>query len=161
MASGKHVGRKGTRHSARVESFRAGTASRERALRSRIMAAVRSKHTKPELAVRSLLHGRGYRFRLHDRRLPGCPDIVLKRHGCIVFVNGCFWHQHPGCRRSRLPATNVDFWTPKLRRNRERDLAVVKALQREGWRVTIVWECQVMRDLEAVGRRLAAFIARA
>lgn len=136
------------------------TIETERALRSRIMAAVRQKHTEPELAVRSTLHRLGFRYRLHDRSLPGCPDIVLRRHECIVFVNGCFWHQHPGCRRARLPRSNTTFWLPKLQRNRRRDLITHRALRRNGWRVVVVWECQVMRNLSAVGRRLSKLIAR-
>ena len=131
---------------------------RERVLRSRIMAAVRSKHTRPELAVRSVLHRLGFRFRLHDKNLPGCPDIVLKRYRCVVFVNGCFWHHHPGCRRARLPATNVAFWTPKLLDNRRRDLANAKKLRDAGWRVAVAWECEVMKDLNAVGKKLAKFV---
>lgn len=124
------------------------------------MAAVRSKNTRPELAIRSLVHRLGYRFRLHDRSLPGCPDIVLKRHRCIVLVNGCFWHQHPRCRRAKLPTRNSAFWTPKLLENRRRDLANLRRLRRRGWRVTVVWECEVMRgDLDAIGKRVVNFIS--
>jgi DNA mismatch endonuclease (patch repair protein) len=131
----------------------------ERQLRSRIMAAVRSKHTRPELTVRSLLHRLGYRFRLHDRRLPGCPDIVLPKHRCIVLVNGCFWHQHPRCRRAKLPAANAEFWTPKLKGNRQRDLLNLRRLRRDGWRVAIVWECETMRgETDGIATRLDKFI---
>jgi DNA mismatch endonuclease (patch repair protein) len=121
-------------------------------VRSRIMAAIRGKNTRPELAVRRLLHAMGFRFRLHVRGMPGTPDIVLPRHGLVVFVHGCFWHRHTGCRGGRVPASNQGFWGPKLAGNVARDRANQRALRRLGWRVAVVWECRV-RDLPALRRR--------
>jgi DNA mismatch endonuclease (patch repair protein) len=111
--------------------------------RSRIMAAIRGTDTAPELLVRSLLHRQGLRFRLHVRGLPGRPDIVLPRHRTVVLVHGCFWHRHLGCPRSSLPATNRAWWVAKLRRNRARDRRTLAALRAHGWRVIVVWECQL------------------
>lgn len=110
--------------------------------RSKIMRGVKQKDTKPELLVRRALHARGYRFRLHRKDLPGKPDIVLPRHGLAIFVHGCFWHQHEACKDGRLPASNEDYWLPKLARNVERDKEKALALQEAGWRVLAVWECE-------------------
>ncbi|WP_370677397.1 very short patch repair endonuclease [Pleomorphomonas sp. PLEO] len=112
--------------------------------RSRQMSLVRSKDTKPELVVRRLLHGLGFRFRLHRRDLPGCPDIVLPRYKTAIFVHGCFWHQHgdPTCWRSRIPKTRQDFWIPKLERNVARDREVMDELRALGWTVVVMWECE-------------------
>ena len=110
--------------------------------RSRIMGRVRSADTKPELYVRRALHAAGFRFRLHDRRLPGNPDVVLAKHRTAVFVQGCLWHWH-GCRRSRMPAANADYWRRKIARNVERDAANAAALSAMGWRVELVWECEL------------------
>lgn len=109
------------------------------------MSAVRSKDTKPELRVRSALHHLGYRFRLHRRDLPGTPDIVLPKYRTVIFVHGCFWHQHPGCRKATIPRTNRLKWEQKLKRNVERDKAAITALQEQGWAVNILWECQLKR----------------
>jgi DNA mismatch endonuclease, patch repair protein len=117
------------------------------------MAAVRSSNTTPERAVRSMLHGLGLRFRLHQRALPGTPDIVLKRHATVIFVHGCFWHGHD-CPRGKRPDTRTDFWIPKLQRNRERDLDNARRLRAQGWRVLIVWECE-LRKPDKLSRRLA------
>jgi DNA mismatch endonuclease (patch repair protein) len=108
------------------------------------MSLVRAKDTKPEMVVRRLLHGLGFRFRLHRRDLPGCPDIVLPRYRTAIFVHGCFWHQHddPTCWRSRMPKTRQDFWVPKLERNVLRDQEVVAELRALGWNVVVVWECE-------------------
>jgi len=111
------------------------------ATRSMVMRKVRQENTAPEMIVRRALHRMGYRFRLHRRDLPGRPDIVLTKHKAVVFVHGCFWHGHPGCRRAARPASNAAFWNDKLDRNIERDRKVVAALERAGWRVLIVWEC--------------------
>ena len=121
--------------------------------RSRNMAAVRSSNTTPERAVRSILHGLGLRFRLHQRELPGTPDIVLVRHETVVFVHGCFWHSHD-CKRGGVPSTRPDFWLPKLQRNHECDRASVASLRELGWRVLIVWECE-LREPKRLARRLA------
>ena len=114
-----------------------------RAARSRLMSRVRSRNTGPELLLRSLLHRAGFRFRVHLRNLPGTPDIVLARHRAVVFVNGCFWHHHTGCRRATLPATRVRFWRQKILRNIERDRQAKLALRRLGWTVFTVWQCQL------------------
>ncbi|MGO8943886.1 MAG: very short patch repair endonuclease [Syntrophobacteraceae bacterium] len=106
------------------------------------MAAVKGKNTSPELRVRQTLHKMGHRFRLHRKDLPGIPDIVLPRHRLCVFVHGCFWHQHPGCKRATLPETNREFWTKKLNKNRMRDEATLRALVSMGWHVFVIWECE-------------------
>jgi DNA mismatch endonuclease (patch repair protein) len=106
------------------------------------MGRVKEKNTTPELRVRRLLHKMGYRFRLHRRDLPGKPDIVLPKYRLCIFVNGCFWHQHPGCPRATVPASNVDFWKTKLMRTKERDCQNITALTKLGWRTLVVWECE-------------------
>lgn len=111
--------------------------------RSRTMQKIRSKDTKPELEVRRFLHARGFRYRLHNRRLQGSPDVVLARFGAAIFVHGCFWHQHPGCRHSGVPLSNRDYWEPKLRRTVQRDVRHREGLQSQGWRVAVVWECEI------------------
>lgn len=117
------------------------------------MAAIRSRDTKPERAVRSALHLLGLRFRLHQSSLPGSPDIVLKRHAAAVFVHGCFWHGHD-CVRGKVPATRTDFWLPKLAGNRERDARQARELKMLGWRVLTIWECET-KDEAKLLRRLA------
>ncbi|MCX7098952.1 MAG: DNA mismatch endonuclease Vsr [Methylococcales bacterium] len=111
------------------------------ASRSRTMAAIRSQHTKPEKWVRSALHKQGFRFRLHNKRLPGSPDIVLRQYHAALFINGCFWHQHDGCKSSHLPKTRQEFWAQKFASNRARDQKVLFQLKVLGWRVAVVWEC--------------------
>jgi DNA mismatch endonuclease (patch repair protein) len=118
------------------------------------MAAIRGTDTSPELKVRSLLHRLGYRFRLHRRDLPGSPDIVLSKHRTVVFVHGCFWHRHPGCRYSTTPKTRADFWNRKFEQNVERDHRQERRLREMGWSVMIVWECE-LRDLASLTARLA------
>jgi DNA mismatch endonuclease, patch repair protein len=114
--------------------------------RSAIMRAVPQKHSKPEMIVRRALHRLGYRFRLHRGDLPGTPDIVLPRHRVAIFVHGCFWHRHPGCRLASTPRTRANFWRSKFDRNVERDAGIVRELQALGWRVVAVWQC-VTRDV--------------
>lgn len=109
------------------------------------MSLIRNKDTRPEKIVRSVLHRLGFRFRLHCRNLPGKPDIVLPRYKTAVFVQGCFWHRHEGCRDSTTPKTNTAFWLEKFRRNVERDAKVHTALVEDGWRIMIVWECETGR----------------
>lgn len=109
--------------------------------RRRIMKAVRGRDTRPEMAVRRFLHRSGFRYRLHDRSLPGSPDIVLKRHRTVVFVHGCFWHRHPGCPKATIPKTREAFWRAKFAANVTRDLAAMEALTGLGWQVLTVWEC--------------------
>jgi len=121
--------------------------------RSALMARIRGKDTKPEKAVRSILHGLGYRFRLHRRDLPGTPDVVLPRHKAVVMVNGCFWHRHACKAGSRTPKSNVDFWMSKFERNVERDVRVAAQLRELGWKVLTVWECEV-RDADSLAERL-------
>ena len=111
-------------------------------VRSRIMRAVPRSDSKPELAVRQILHRLGFRFRLHRADLPGTPDIVLPRYKTVVFVHGCFWHRHEGCKKATTPKTNAAFWQSKFEQNRERDERNVRSLRRDGWRVLIVWECE-------------------
>ncbi len=111
--------------------------------RSERMSRIRSHDTKPELALRLLLHGMGLRYRLGGAGLPGRPDLVFPRHGAIIFVHGCFWHRHPGCKVATTPKSNTAFWEEKFRRNVERDARVVATLRRLGWRVKIVWECDL------------------
>lgn len=126
-------------------------------IRSRIMARVKSKGMKPEMQVRRLLHGLGYRYRLHRKDLPGRPDLVFSARRKVVFVNGCFWHKHSGCLRVRIPATNRDYWQTKLERNRVRDERNIALLQDDGWEVMTVWECE-LRDLPETTDRLVAFL---
>lgn len=127
--------------------------------RSRVMARVRGKNTTPEMVVRKTLHSLGYRFRLHRKDLPGHPDVVLPTHGAVVFVHGCFWHRHPGCKRATEPATNADFWSKKLAGNVARDAKQVEALDRLGWRVLVVWECET-KDLQSLADILTRFLSQ-
>ena len=106
------------------------------------MRSVKRAHTKPEILVRRSLHKLGFRFRLHRRQLPGTPDIVLPRYRTVIFVHGCFWHRHQGCRYATTPKTNQDYWLPKFQANLERDARNVEALQELGWRVIVVWGCE-------------------
>jgi DNA mismatch endonuclease (patch repair protein) len=112
------------------------------ATRSRMMAGIGGKNTKPEMRVRRYLHRHGLRFRLHDKKLPGRPDLVFPRYRTAVFVHGCFWHQHPGCRFAYMPSSNEDFWRAKLNRNVTRDAEKQAELVGAGWRVLTVWECE-------------------
>lgn len=111
--------------------------------RSNIMRAVRTQHTGPEKVVRSLLHRLGYRFRLHRKDLPGSPDIVLPRYKLAIFVHGCFWHAH-ACPKGRAPNTRREYWLPKLEANRSRDRRNVAALIEAGWRVEVIWQCELV-----------------
>jgi DNA mismatch endonuclease (patch repair protein) len=113
------------------------------ATRSAVMRSVKSRNTKPEIKVRQLLHGAGYRFRLHRKDLPGKPDIVLPSKRAAIFVHGCFWHQHASCPHADRPSSNNEYWTKKLNRNIERDRANVAALKSDGWKVLILWECEI------------------
>lgn len=130
------------------------------ATRSRMMSGIRGRNTKPEILIRSLLHRRGFRFRLHARGLPGKPDIVLPRFHAVIFVHGCFWHGH-GCPLFKLPGTRSDFWRDKIGRNQANDRKARDALHANGWRVGIVWECSVRdknRDVEGVAQKLADWL---
>ena len=114
--------------------------------RSYIMSRIKGKDTKPEIIVRSYLFSRGLRFRKNDKRYPGSPDIVLPKYNTIVFVHGCFWHLHEGCKYVRIPKSNVDYWEKKLYRNRERDKHNQKELEKMGWNVITVWECELKKN---------------
>jgi DNA mismatch endonuclease (patch repair protein) len=126
-----------------AEQFPSPAASLADEARSRNMRAVRSKHTKPELAVRRAAHGLGLRFRLFRSDLPGRPDMTFPKWQTVLFVNGCFWHQHPNCPRSTLPKTNKEFWKTKLERNAARDRRNYDHLAKQRWRVLVVWECEL------------------
>ena len=115
-------------------------------IRSMNMSHIRSKDTKPEIIVRSFLHRNGFRFRKNDKRYPGSPDVVLPKYKTIVFVHGCFWHLHDGCKYAVMPKSNVDFWKKKLYRNKERDEENQKELEEMGWNVITVWECELKKD---------------
>ena len=119
-------------------------------VRSRMMAGIRSRNTKPEIYVRSRVHRAGLRFRLHSPDLPGKPDLVLRRHRAVVFVHGCFWHRHPGCKHAYTPKSNARFWLRKLEGNAARDVLNQAALRAHGWRVFTVWECQMDRGVDFV-----------
>lgn len=121
--------------------------------RSRIMRGVRSKNTRPEVRVRALLHKVGFRFSLHRKDLPGKPDICLRKYRSVVLVHGCFWHNHAGCRNGRLPDSNRDFWEKKIHMTKIRDLQNEAALEKLGWKVLTVWECELC-DESALERRL-------
>lgn len=125
--------------------------------RSLNMSRIASANTKPEVLVRSLLHGLGFRFRKNVNRLPGKPDIVLKKHHAVIFVHGCFWHKHVGCKRSNIPKSNIDYWKPKLDCNAKRDESNIIKLGEMGWKVLVVWECEV-KDLFYVKKRLLNFL---
>jgi DNA mismatch endonuclease (patch repair protein) len=125
--------------------------------RSRVMGRVRSKDTKPEMVVRQLTHGMGYRYRLHNKKLPGCPDLVFRRRHKVIFVHGCFWHRHRNCPLARLPKSRRDFWTPKLNANRKRDERNLRELTKAGWSTLVIWECEI-GDADAVAWRIRNFL---
>ncbi|WP_293759476.1 very short patch repair endonuclease [uncultured Aquitalea sp.] len=123
--------------------------------RSEIMRKVRQKDTSAELAVRKLLFALGYRYRLHDRRLPGTPDVVFPGRKKIIFVHGCFWHGHENCPKARLPKSNIEYWSTKVANNILRDTQVQEELRQQGWGVLIVWQCQIKAQEELQGRLIA------
>lgn len=125
------------------------------ATRSRMMAGIRSKDTKPEMAVRRYLHARGFRYRLHARDLPGSPDLVLPKYRAAILVHGCFWHRHSGCRFATTPTSNVERWDAKFQANIARDATKLASLEEAGWRVIVVWECELRRDPTERLQRLA------
>lgn len=126
--------------------------------RSRMMAGIRGKDTKPELMIRRHLHRQGLRYRLFARDLPGRPDIVLPRWKAVVFAHGCFWHRHENCSFFRLPKTRPEFWADKIQRNVERDTAAIEQLRDAGWRVAVIWECALRKDPDRTLDRLVAFV---
>lgn len=125
--------------------------------RSWIMSRVKGRDTKPEILVRSIVHQMGYRFRIHRRDLPGNPDIVLPRHGKVIFVHGCFWHGHERCLRSKRPTTNKKFWNDKLDGNIKRDERFRRALAHIGWKAIVVWQCET-RKPDRLLRKLERFL---
>jgi DNA mismatch endonuclease (patch repair protein) len=125
--------------------------------RSENMRCIRSKDTAPELTVRRLVHGMGFRYRLHVQRLPGRPDLVFTRLKKIIQVHGCFWHQHRGCSQSHVPKSRLQYWRPKLTRTKSRDIASEKALREQGWDVLTIWACE-LNDAEALSYRLSEFL---
>jgi len=120
--------------------------------RSEIMRAIRGKNTGPEMIVRSAAHRLGLRFRLHDSRLPGRPDMVLKKWRTVIFINGCYWHRHRGCRRTTTPKSNTEFWNAKFLSNQERDRRNYRELTDSGWRVVVLWQCEVTSIARAADR---------
>jgi DNA mismatch endonuclease, patch repair protein len=114
-----------------------------KATRSYNMSRIKGKDTKPEMLVRRYLHAQGYRYRLHVKDLPGKPDIVLPKYRTIIFIHGCFWHGHEGCRYYVVPKTRTEWWLNKINRNRENETKAVKALKKEGWRIITLWECDL------------------
>jgi DNA mismatch endonuclease (patch repair protein) len=113
--------------------------------RSRIMSRIRGYDTEPELKIRSLIHRMGYRFRVHQDKLPGNPDIVLNKYKKVIFIHGCFWHGHKGCIRSKRPTSNISFWQNKLDKNIARDKRVRRELRNLGWRYLVIWQCEVKK----------------
>lgn len=128
-------------------------------VRSDIMRKVKSKNTSPEMRVRSLLHRLGYRFRLHRKDLPGNPDICLPKHKTVIFVHGCFWHRHPGCKRATMPATNEVYWSKKFERNVNRDRQALQDLEDMSWNAHIVWECET-KDPEQLANKLISIFPK-
>lgn len=125
--------------------------------RSKRMSLIRNKDTKPEMVVRRLIHGMGYRYRLHNARLPGKPDLVFPSRRKVIFVHGCFWHRHEGCHLARLPKSNLDFWLPKLEENRRRDEKHIRELLESGWDCMTIWECE-LRNIDLLANRIRAFL---
>ena len=127
------------------------------AARSENMRRIKSKDSTPEITVRRLVHGLGYRYRLHDHQLPGRPDLVFPKRRKIVFVHGCFWHSHNRCKLAHVPASRQEYWRPKLERNKHRDVAHRRALEALGWDTLVIWECEVKRT-ETLAHRLQDFL---
>jgi len=125
--------------------------------RSQIMSSIHGYDTGPELLVRSIVHHMGYRFRVHQDKLPGNPDLVMAKHRSVIFIHGCFWHGHKNCPRSRRPTSNKAFWIEKLDKNIERDRLQMRQLRRLGWKVLVIWQCEV-GDQEKIRRKLNRFL---
>ena len=122
--------------------------------RSRMMSGIRGRNTKPEILIRSMLHQQGFRFRLHIGNLPGKPDIVLAKYNTVIFVHGCFWHQHKKCIDGRIPSSNKEYWRKKLELNIERDRKNMRQLHNQNWKVVVVWECEIEKKIDKVLLRL-------
>jgi DNA mismatch endonuclease (patch repair protein) len=127
--------------------------------RSWNMSRIRSKNTKPEMQLRSLLHLMGYRFRLHVNSLPGTPDLVLTKYRTVIFVHGCFWHRHSGCKYAYNPKSRVEFWTHKFEQNVSVHQRAVHALEALGWRVSVIWECELV-DVDSLRQRISALLPK-
>lgn len=125
--------------------------------RSRIMSRIRAKNTGPEMAVRRLVYGAGYRYRLHGKKLPGTPDLVFTTRHKVIFVHGCFWHNHDDCALARIPKSHQDFWETKLQGNKARDARQYARLCEMGWEVMVIWECE-LKDLDGLKPRIVAFL---
>ncbi len=130
--------------------------------RSVIMGKIKGKDTEPELLVRKFMHGKSFRFRLHDRKLPCHPDIVLKKYKTVIFVNGCFWHGHENCKYFRLPKSNVEYWKNKITTNRDRDKKCIQQLEQLGWTVYVIWTCELKgnRKQETLNRLVKTLSSR-
>ena len=126
--------------------------------RSEVMSKIRSKDTKPEILVRKMLFARGYRYRLHVKNLPGKPDIVMPKYKAAIFVHGCFWHLHSGCREGTIPKTRTDYWKDKLLGNRQRDKKHMRELRKLGWRVLRLWECEVEKNPDKIMKIIESFL---
>ena len=124
------------------------------------MSRIRSKNTNPEKVVRTLLHSQGYRFRLHLKGLPGKPDIVLKKYNTVILVNGCFWHQHKSCKRANIPKSNKEYWIPKIERNKKRDKRNIKEIKSLGWRVMVLWECEIKKSPQKIVNKVMKFLEK-
>lgn len=129
--------------------------SKER--RSQIMSRIRGKDTSPEMKVRSLVHRLGYRYRLHYEKLPGKPDLAFPIRKKVIFIHGCFWHGHEGCSKGRLPKSNLEYWEPKIARNKERDRENMKSISSDGWRILTVWQCE-LKNTESSEKRIVIFL---
>lgn len=129
------------------------------AQRSWNMSRVAGKNTKPEILVRSLLHRMGYRFRLHSKKLPGKPDIVLPKYKKVIFVHGCFWHGHNNCNRAKIPTTRPEFWTSKINKNKERDCRILSEIEKLGFGCLVIWQCET-KDVESLRVRLFEFLGK-
>lgn len=128
-------------------------------LRSLVMSRIKGRNTSPELAVRRLVHSLGYRFRLHKKGLPGTPDLVFASRCKVIFVHGCFWHRHEGCKRSSSPASRTEYWAEKFKRNLERDAESESALRQLGWDVLVVWQCETKAgNVGLLGSKIVEFL---
>ena len=126
--------------------------------RSYVMSRIRSKDTKPELIIRKILHNLGLRFRLHKKDMPGNPDLIFSRYNSVIFVHGCFWHQHKNCIDGRLPATRTEWWKNKFNKTKLRDKKNIKGLKKLGWRVLVIWECEIERKPDKTVKKVLSFL---
>lgn len=121
------------------------------------MSRIGGKNTHPEIAVRSLVHKLGYRYRLHSKNLPGCPDLVFSSRKKVIFVHGCFWHGHRRCKKGKLPKSRLEYWEPKINANRNRDASNTRKLKADGWEVLIIWQCK-LKHIEDVKKQIVSFL---